>query len=101
MNIEYKVVPQGYDFSSEFPTFIIAYCPDYDEWFCTNTRFYFYEYQKEFVSYEDGYKYFKDNLKEFLELKQSMKEAIPYYEFHKDELWFCDKELGKSVRYEV
>lgn len=46
MNIEYKTVPQKYDFSSEFPTFIIAYCPDYDEWFCTNTRFYFYEYPR-------------------------------------------------------
>ena len=35
----YKSVPEGCDLSIKFPTWIIAYCPDTDIWFCTNNRF--------------------------------------------------------------
>ena len=44
----YKTVPQEFDFNTEFPTWIIAFCPDTDSWFVTNKRFFYYEYEKEF-----------------------------------------------------
>ena len=42
----YKEVPGEYNFSTIFPTYIIAFCPDADEWFVTNKRFFYYEYDK-------------------------------------------------------
>ena len=46
----YEKVPDGMDFSTEFDTYIIAYCPDQCEWFVTNHRFFYYEYDMEFAT---------------------------------------------------
>ena len=42
--ITYESIPDGYEFSTEFPTYILGFCPDTDSWFATNQRFFFYEY---------------------------------------------------------
>ena len=36
----YVEVPKEYNFNTEFPTWIIAYCQDSDSWFVTNKRFF-------------------------------------------------------------
>ena len=57
----YKTIPEEYDPSTEFPSWIIAFCPDTDSWFVTNQRFFYYEYDKEFESEEAGIVFFKEN----------------------------------------
>jgi len=57
----YVEVPKGYDFSTEFHTYIIAFCPDTDSWFVTKKRFFYYEYDKEFSTEEEGISFFKEN----------------------------------------
>lgn len=90
MDIVYNSIPDGLDFTSEFPTFIIAFCPDADIWFATNQRFHFYEYDKEFQSYEEAREYFFNNLKEFWELRAEMGEAIPFYDMSIETMYFSD-----------
>ena len=60
------------DFSAEFPTWILAYCVDTNSWFCTNKRFFYYEYPMEFESEEEGVAYFKNHIAEFFELSREM-----------------------------
>lgn len=60
------------DFSTEFPTWILAYCVDTNSWFCTNKRFFYYEYPVEFESEEEGISYFKNHITEFFELSREM-----------------------------
>ena len=43
----YVEIQKEYDFTTEFPTWIIAYCVDTDSWFCTNQRFFYYEYPED------------------------------------------------------
>lgn len=59
-------------FDTEFPTWIIAYCVDSNSWFCTNKRFFYYEYPVEFGSENDGIEYFKEHVYEFFKLSQEM-----------------------------
>lgn len=61
----YVQIPDKYDFNTEFPTWIIAFCPDMDDWFVTNQRFFYYEYDKEFETEKEGIKFFKENPKIF------------------------------------
>ena len=70
--IEYKDVPEEYDFSSEFNTWILAFCPDLDSWFATNHRFFFYEYPMEFPNERAAIDYFKRNPNVFLSLENNM-----------------------------
>jgi hypothetical protein len=60
------------DFSAKFPTWILAYCVDTNSWFCTNERFFYYEYPAEFSSEDEGVKYFKDHVTEFFKLSREM-----------------------------
>lgn len=69
----YKSVPAGFNFDSEFPTYIIAFCPDTDSWFVTNKRFFYYEYPIEFEDENSGISYFKENAELFIKLEDGMK----------------------------
>lgn len=60
------------DFNTEFPTWILAYCVDTNSWFCTNKRFFYYEYPVEFGSENEGIEYFKEHVTEFFKLSQEM-----------------------------
>lgn len=68
----YKAVPKGCDFSTEFPAWIIAYCPDINSWFCTNQRFYYYEFANEFQDEKDAINYFENHIEEFVGLSNEM-----------------------------
>lgn len=78
-------LPKGYDFNTEFKTYIIAFCPDTDSWFVTNKRFFYYEYDKEFDTEEEGIKFFKDNPKIFYDEEIKMNAYRP--SFRKNGVW--------------
>jgi hypothetical protein len=67
-----NTIPDGCEFSTEFSTWIIAYCPDTNSWFCTNERFFYYEYDKEFENEKAAIYYFENNIEEFVNLTQQM-----------------------------
>jgi hypothetical protein len=80
--IEYKSIPIGCDLNTVFPTYVLAFCPDTDSWFATNNRFFFYEYPVEFDTEQEAINYFKDNIKEFLELNlQIMRNQRPNFNY--------------------
>ena len=79
----YKTLPKGMDFSTTFETYIIAYCPDLCEWFVTNKRFFYYEYEKEFQTEQEGIDYFKSNVKKFYEIEKELSEYRPSFLDHK------------------
>lgn len=68
----YVTVLEECDFNTEFSTWIIAYCPDTDSWFCTNQRFFYYEYPDEFQCENDAVNYFKNHVDEFIKLNCEM-----------------------------
>ena len=70
-------------FSKTFPTWIIAFCPDTDSFFVTNQRYFFWEYDKEFETEEDGIKYFIDHLEEFLKVDIALMNK-PLHSSHTD-----------------
>ena len=70
--MSYKTIPEEYDFTTEFPTWIIAYCIDTNSWFCTNQRFFYYEYPKEFECENDAIEYFRNHIPEFSALTREM-----------------------------
>lgn len=76
---KFNSIPEEYDFDTEFPTWIIAFCPDTDSWFVTNQRFFYYEYDKEFPTEEEGIKFFKDNPKIFYDEEIRMEVYRPYF----------------------
>lgn len=61
------------DFNTEFPTYILAFCPDTDTWFATNKRFFFYEYDKEFQTKDEAELFFCKNAQIFYDIKENMK----------------------------
>lgn len=73
----YEKVPDDYDFSTEFETYIIAFCPDTDEWFVTNKRFFYYEFPMEFRTEEDGILYFRKHASTFYQLEIDMEVYRP------------------------
>lgn len=87
--IEYKKVPREYELNHKFDTWILAFCPDTLDWFATNERFFFYEYNKEFNSEQEAIDYFLDNALEFYEIEGKIMK-IP--EFAQDKLWLSNLE---------
>lgn len=98
MEINYKSLPDECDFTTEFPTYVIAFCPDTDEWYVSRQRFWFYEYPKEFSTYGKAIHYFEDNLDEFFKLRDSMSDALPFYHDHENEMYlqYCSSEMSKK-----
>lgn len=84
----YKEVPSGFDFNTEFGTWILAFCPDTLEWFATNQRFFYYEYSTEFKNETDAVDYFIKNASKFYELEEEMVEYMPT--FAKNKLWLSN-----------
>lgn len=63
-------------FNQEFPTWIIAYCPDISVFFITNKRYFFWEYDKEFATEEEGIKYFEKHVNKFIDIENRIKNEI-------------------------
>lgn len=83
--VKYKEIPEKYDVNTKFDTWILAFCPDLDEWFATNKRFFFYEYPIEFASEEDAIDYFKQNPNIFFNLEKDMGVYRP--SFNENGVW--------------
>ena len=81
----YVRLPDGMNFSTKFSTYIIAFCPDLDSWFVTNYRFFYYEYDKEFKTEEEGIEFFKSNPKIFYDIEKEMNVYRP--SFNKNGVW--------------
>ena len=81
----YVELPEGYDFTTQFPTYVIAFCPDVDCWFVTNQRFFYFEYDKEFETEQDGIEYFKQNPSIFYDLELEM--GFPRPHFYAGGVW--------------
>lgn len=77
--VVHEALPEGVDFSTEFPTYILAFCPDTDSWFATNQRFFYYEYPMEFPNEESAIGYFKCNPNVFLKLEIDMEVYRPSF----------------------
>ena len=75
----YEELPEGMDFSTEFETFILAFCPDTDSWFATNQRFFYYEYPKEFPDEESAVEFFRNNPGLFYEEEARMQVYKPKF----------------------
>ena len=59
-------------FSDRYSTYIIAYCVDTNSFFVTNQRCFFYEYDKEFKTEEEGILYFKHHIKDFVNIRNNI-----------------------------
>ena len=81
----YESIPDGYEFSTEFLTYILGFCPDTDSWFATNQRFFFYEYPMDFPNEETAIEYFKRNPEVFYNLEKEMSIYRP--SFYNDGVW--------------
>lgn len=80
-NVIYESLPDidGITFNTEFPTYILAFCPDRDSWFATNRRFFYYEYPMDFPNEEAAISYFKRYPDVFLKLEKSMEVYRPSF----------------------
>lgn len=88
--ISYEEIPDGYDFNTIFPTWIIGFCPDTGSFFVTNKRFFFYEFEKEFKSENEGIEFFENNLSLFYNIQNRMLEYPP--SFLKNKVWLDNTE---------
>ena len=75
----YVRIEEDADFSKEFETYIIAFCPDYDFWFATNQRYFYYEYPKEFQTENEAIEYFVNNPNIFYEKEIEMEVYRPSF----------------------
>lgn len=53
-------------------TWIIAFCPDINSFFVTDQRAFYWEFEKEFNSEQDGVSYFEDNVQYFINVANKM-----------------------------
>jgi hypothetical protein len=93
-------ISDEYGFGSEFPTWIIAYCPDTDSWFCTNKRFFYYEYSKEFECENDAIEYFRNHVPEFTQLNHELypKRTRRIFLENTREEWTGNIDIGSIVK---
>ncbi|CAB1251604.1 conserved protein of unknown function [Ruminococcaceae bacterium BL-6] len=59
-------------FNKKYSTWIIAYCIDNNSWFTTNERNFYYEYPDEFQCENDARNYFRQNIKDFVNIQNPM-----------------------------
>lgn len=67
------------DFSKQFATYIIAYTPEYNAWFITNERYFFYEDCVEFKTQNDAYIWFIKNLYSYWQIQNDINRRIGQY----------------------
>ena len=96
----YVEIPEEHDFTTEFPTWIIAYCPDTDSWFCTNQRFFYYEYPDEFQCENDAINYFRNHIPKFFKLSREMypKRVDSIFLENTGEQWSSNIDFNKACR---
>lgn len=82
----YKELKKNESFSDTFSTWIIAYCLDTDSFFCTNQRFFWWEYDKEFETEDLAIQYFTTHISEFRKIRNEF--ADKYGGIRKDDFLF-------------
>lgn len=78
------------EFNKEYDTYIIAYCLDTDEFFVTNQRYWWWQYQKEFLNEQDGINYFENHLDEFFQIANELRKCSGFYSSLKDKDLFLN-----------
>lgn len=68
----YKKLKDNESFSDTYATWIIAYCLDTDSFFASNQRYFYWEYNDEFQCENDAINYFRNNLKEFWNVRKDI-----------------------------
>ena len=68
----YKRLNKDENFSNDYYTWIIAYCPDTNSFFATSQRYFFWEYDNEFPCESDAIEYFKTHLNEFRKIRNEI-----------------------------
>lgn len=66
----YREMPP--DAMQSHDTWIIAFCPDTNSFFVTDQRAFYWEFEKEFDSEQDGVNYFEDNVQYFINVANEM-----------------------------
>lgn len=94
--VTYREIPEEFNFSTEFPTYILAFCPDTDSWFATNQRFFYYEYPMDFPNEAAAIGYFKRNPEVFLNLEKSMDVYRP--SFRENGVWLDNTNELVSIK---
>ena len=62
-------------FSKEYPTWIIAFCPDTDSFFITRQRRFFWEFSLVFQTEEQAIKYFEEHAEYFVTMHNHLAKA--------------------------
>ena len=58
--------------TEEYPTWVIAFCPDTNSFFATNQRGFFWETEGEFDSEEAAIDYFESHVCEFINIQNKI-----------------------------
>lgn len=69
----YNQLKTNEKFSDKHETWIIAYCIDTDSFFCTDERYFWWKYEKEFNSEYDGINFFRNNVGIFVSQRESFR----------------------------
>ena len=63
------------DFSTKYQTYIIAFCPDTDNFYISNERHFWLEFEKEFSSSKEAMEYTKSNREYFINKRNEFAEV--------------------------
>ena len=63
------------DFSTKYKTYIIAFCPDADQFYISNERHFWWEFGKEFSSSKEAMEYIKSNREYFINKRNEFAEV--------------------------
>lgn len=70
-------------YDTEFPTYIIAYCPKSDMFFATNKRFFLWESEERFFTEKEAIEFFYGNIIYFHELRKGISLLVPNIDIEK------------------
>lgn len=65
-------------FNTEYPTWIIAYCPDTSSFFATNQRCFFWQFENEFNTEKEAIEYFIENVSFFVNVETKIMTEMIY-----------------------
>lgn len=77
-------------FYTEYPTFVIGFCPDTDSFFVTNQRHWYWQSEDEFESEESAIEFFENHIDYFTSIEQKLMDQIFFYGFRKIDRIFLE-----------
>jgi hypothetical protein len=63
------------DFNKEFNTYVIAYCVDTNSWFITKQRYWYFQFDNEFNTYNEALEFFGSNQDMILDQQHKMEQT--------------------------